>query len=125
MKTTLSCGFLILTLIFSAAAADLTGKWSGAFASETGDTGSAYIVVQQSGSRITGTGGPDANTQWPGLTGSITGNKVSFQVTSADDGTVYKCSLVLDGDHLKGEVLFTPPQGQEMKATLDLTRVTQ
>jgi hypothetical protein len=125
MKTTLLRAFLTLTLVVTAAAADLTGKWSGSFTSETGDTGSAYIVVKQSGSRITGSGGPDANTQWPGLTGAIAGNKVSFQVTSADDGTVYKCSLAIEGDHLKGEVLFTPPQGQEMKATLDLTRVAQ
>jgi len=125
MKTTLVRAFVVVMLVFTAAAADLTGKWSGAFTSESGDAGSAYLVVKQSGSHITGSGGPDANTQWPGLTGDITGNKVSLQVTSPDDGTVYKCALVLDGDHLKGEVLFTPSQGQEMKATLDLTRVKQ
>lgn len=125
MKTKLLRGLLMITLAFSANAADLTGKWSGTFTPETGDASSAYLIVMQSGNRITGSGGPDADTQWPGLTGAITGNKVSFQVTSTEDGTVYKCSLVLEGDHLKGEVLFTPPQGQEMKGTLDITRVKE
>lgn len=115
----------MIAFAFTAAAADVTGKWSGAFASGSGDSGSAYVILKQDGSRISGSGGPDANTQWPGLTGTVTGNKVSFQVTSPDDGTVYKCSLVLEGDHLKGDVLFAPPQGQEMKATLDLTRVPE
>ena len=125
MKTKLLRAFLVVALVFTATAADITGKWSGTFKPETGDDGSAYLVVKQSGNRITGSGGPDSNTQWPGLTGTVTGNKVSFEVTSADDGTVYKGSLVLEGDHLKGDVLFTPPQGQAMKATLDLTRVAQ
>ena len=117
--------FLIFTLALCASAADFSGKWSGTFKAETGDAGSAYLVLKQSGNRITGSGGPDADTQWPGLTGTITGSKLSFQVTSADNGTIYKCSLVLEGDHLKGEVLFTRPEAQEMKATLDLTRVAQ
>ena len=57
--------------------------------------------MRQSGSRTTGSGGPDANAQLPNLTGAITG-KASFQVTSADDGTVYKCSQVV----LKLRLLF-------------------
>jgi hypothetical protein len=125
MKTILLCLFLCAALPFAAAAADVSGKWSGSFTQENGDGGSAYVILKQSGATITGSGGPDANDQWPGLEGTIDGNKVTFQVKSTDDGTVYKSTLVLDGDHLKGDVVFTTADGQSGKATLDLTRVTQ
>lgn len=125
MKPILLCLFLSIALAFTASAADISGKWSGSFQPDNGDGGSAYVILKQSGSTITGSGGPDANEQWPGLHGTISGSTVAFEVKSADDGTVYKCVLVLDGDHLKGEVQFTTAEGQSAKARLDLTRVTQ
>jgi hypothetical protein len=123
MKTLLLCVFLCVAVAFTASAGDINGKWSGSFRAENGDSGTAYVILKQTGKTITGSGGPDANEQWPGLQGMIDGNKVSFQVKSASDGTVYKCELVLDGDHLKGGVVFTPDGGQAGKAELDLTRV--
>jgi hypothetical protein len=125
MKTILLCSLLCLALALTASAADVSGKWSGSIAPENGDGGSAYVILKQSGSTITGTGGPDANDQWPGPSGKIDGNKVTFEVKSTDDGTVFKCTLVLDGDHLNGDVEFTAPDGQAGKAKLNLTRVTQ
>jgi hypothetical protein len=125
MKTILFCSLLSLALALTAAAADVSGKWSGTFTPDTGDGGSAYVILKQSGSTITGTGGPDANNQWPGLQGKSDGNKVTFEVKSADDGTIFKCTLVLDGDHLNGDVESTTPDGQLGKAKLNLTRVTQ
>jgi hypothetical protein len=125
MKRILLFLFVCVALPFIAAAADVSGKWSGSFTPENGDGGSAYVILKQSGATITGSGGPDANNQWPGLHGAIDGNKVSFEVKSTDDGTVYKGSLVLSGDHLKGDVAFTTGDGTSGKATLDLTRVNQ
>jgi hypothetical protein len=125
MKTILSCGLLCLALALTAAAADVSGKWSGTFTPENGDNGSAYVILKQSGSTITGTGGPDANDQWPGLQGKIDGNKVTFEVKSAQDGTIFKCTLMLDGDHLNGDAESKTPDGQVGKAKLNLTRVTQ
>lgn len=126
MKTTLLTLLLATTVLaISATAADATGKWSGNFTADSGDTGTAYVVLKQSGTTVTGTGGPDANEQWPGLEGKVNGNKVSFQVKSVSDGTIYQCDLVLDGDHLKGDVTFTPPGGQPGKAKLELSRVTE
>jgi hypothetical protein len=125
MKTILLSLFLCVALPFVAAAADVSGKWSGSVTPENGDGGSAYVILKQSGTAITGSGGSDANDQWPGLEGTIDGNKVSFQVKSTADGTVYKCTLVLDGERLKGDVAFTTSDGQSGKGTLELTRVTQ
>jgi hypothetical protein len=125
MKTIVLCLLLCVALPFLAAAADVSGKWSGSFTPENGDAGSAYVILKQSGATITGSGGPDANDQWPGLHGTIDGNKFSFEVKSADDGTAYKGTLVLSGDRLKGDVVFTMADGTSGKATLDLARVTQ
>jgi len=123
MKTILSCLLLCCVLAVAASAADVSGKWSGTFAPDNGDNGSAYLVLKQSGAKITGSGGPDENDQWPGLQGSVEGNKVSFEVKKPDDGTVYKATLVLEGDHLHGDVMFTTADGQSGKAKLDLTRL--
>ena len=123
MKTILLCMFLCVAAALTAIADDINGKWSGSFTPESGDGGTAYVILKQSGNTVTGSGGPDANEQWPGLQGTVNGNKVSFQVKSPADGTVYKCDLVLDGDHLKGDVVFTPDGGQPAKGKLDLTRV--
>jgi hypothetical protein len=123
MKTILLTLSLCLALAWTAAAADLSGKWTGSFTPENGDNGSAYVILKQAGTTITGSGGPDENNQWPGLQGTVNGNTVTFEVKNPDDGTIFKGTLVLDGDHLKGDVVATMPDGQTMKAKLDLTRV--
>lgn len=124
MKTILLSLALCLALAFAATAADVSGKWSGTFTPESGgDNGSAYVILKQTGAKLTGSGGPDENDQWPGLQGTVDGNKVTFEVKSTEDGTVYKGTLVLDGDHLNGDVEFTTPDGQSGKAKLNLTRV--
>ena len=60
----LSCILLLLALAMTAAAADVTGKWSGTLAMIGADgkpeaPNSAYMIVKQSGSTLTGSGGPD------------------------------------------------------------------
>jgi hypothetical protein len=67
MKSTVLLLFLSVALACAATAADISGKWSGTFVAENGDSGSAYVILKQSGSTITGSGGPDANEQWPAL----------------------------------------------------------
>ena len=125
MKAIVLCCVLCVALALTAAAADVSGKWTGSFLPDNGDAGSAYLILKQAGANLTGTGGPDANDQWPGLEGKVDGNNVTFQVNSTADGTVFKCTLVLQGDHLKGDVVFTSGDGQSGKGKLDLTRVTQ
>jgi len=125
MKMILPAFLLGIALAWTATAADVSGKWTGTFTPENGDGGAAYVVLTQNGSTLTGTGGPSAEQQWPGLQGTISGSKVSFQVKDPEDGTVYKCELTLDGDHLKGDVTFTPAGGEAAKGKLDLTRVAR
>jgi hypothetical protein len=117
----LVCTLLIALCAISAMAADVSGKWSGTFTREGQDPSNVYMVLKQTGSTLTGTGGPDEGEQWPIANGKVEGGKISGEVTSTD-GAVYKLNLVLEGDHLKGEVTATR-DGQTMKAKVDATRV--
>ena len=116
---------LALAVALPARAADVTGKWSGTF-TMTGPDGNtedsaAFMVLKQNGTELTGTGGPDEGEQWPTEKGKIENNKITGEV-HAPDGALYKLDLVLDGDHIKGDVTVTSPDGQTMKAKLDATR---
>jgi hypothetical protein len=120
MKT-LVCTLLIALCAIAALAADVSGKWSGTFTPEGQDPQPAFIILKQSGDTLTGSGGPDENQQWPMENGKIAGNKVTGDV-KAPDGTVYSVVLVLEGDHLKGDITATR-EGQTMKAKMDVARV--
>jgi hypothetical protein len=116
------CVALIVFLAFAAIAADVSGKWSGTLKQESGEDDRGFLVLKQTGSVITGSGGPDEGEQWPLQNGKITGDKVTLEVKSPDD-VVYKCELTLAGDSLKGDVVATAPDGRVMKGKLELTRV--
>ncbi len=116
------CMLLLAAVALTAAAADVSGKWSGSFTDQGGDGGSAYAVLKQSGTTVTGTAGPDESQQWPIQNGKAEGDKVTLEV-KADDGTIYKCALVLAGDTMKGDINATRPDGAAMKAKMELARV--
>jgi hypothetical protein len=121
--------FLLLAaaLVLSAADVNVAGKWSGSFnitaPDGTNQEGTAFLVLKQDGDKITGTGGPDEERQWTIEKGSISGGKVTFEVKSEEDGTIFKCNLALEGEHLKGPITALAPDGQTMAAKADLTRV--
>jgi hypothetical protein len=114
---------LLAGALAAVAAADASGKWSGAFSTESGGGGTAYAVLKLSGASLSGTAGPNEQEQWPIQNGKIAGNKISLVVKSPSDGTSYQCDLVLDADHLKGDMTITRTDGQTQKTKMDLTRV--
>jgi hypothetical protein len=115
------CTLILALLAIAAPAADVSGKWSGTFTPEGQDAGNAYLVLKQSGTTLSGSAGPDENQQWPISSGKVEGNKLSGQVTSPD-GAIYKLTLTLDGEHIKGNVEANAG-GQSIKGVLDVTRV--
>ena len=121
MKTTLACILLAFAMVLSAAAADVTGKWTGTISIETNDPQDAFLVLKQDGSTITGTAGPNEGEQWPIKSGKIEGNKVVLEVVNEEHWS-YKLELVLDGDKLAGDVTMTRDD-QTMKAKLSVARV--
>jgi len=121
MKVVL-CGLLCLALatVMAAADANVAGTWTGTFTTEQGEGNSAYMILKQTGTTVTGTAGPDESQQWPMSKIKLAANKVTAEVTSPDGG-VYKVEMTFNGDHMTGTVVVT--QGdQTMKGTLDMTR---
>ena len=115
--------FVILAVAAAAMAmaADVTGKWTGTLAPEGDDSHTAFLVLTQNGTAITGTGGPDESQQFPIQTGKIDGNKIVLEI-SPHEGALYHMELVLDGDHIKGDIT-AKQDDQTMKAKLDVSRV--
>jgi len=114
--------FLVIVCSFALllAAADASGKWSGSFSDGSGD-GSAYLILKQNGTQLTGTAGPDEERQWPIAKGTVTGTKLTGEVQNPN-GTVYKFTLNLEGDKLKGDVEVSR-DGQVQTGKLEVSRV--
>lgn len=115
----------VSTLIFTlcaitALAADVTGKWTGTFTPQGQDPQPATMILKQSGTTLTGSGGPDENEQWPIENGKVEGTRITGSVKSPD-GTVYSIDVKLEGDHLKGNIT-ADMGGQTMKGTIDVAR---
>lgn len=122
----LSCIFLIVALALTAAAADVTGKWSGTFTvtgpdGSAGDSNPAFMILKQSRSTLTGTAGGDEAEQWPIENAKIENNKITGTVNPSD-GATYTVSLTVDGDRMTGEVTVSQG-GQTMKGKIELKRV--
>jgi hypothetical protein len=107
----------------AAAAADVTGKWSGSFKATSQDgeprDGTALVILKQTGSDITGTVGPHEGEQHPITKGKIEGDRIVLE--SADGPMVIKLNLVLTGDRIAGDVT-AEDEGRSLKAKIDLTR---
>ncbi len=123
MKKICVCVLLTILVAFAAAAADVSGKWSGTYNFDNGNNGPAVMILKQSGATITGTAGPGDDQQWPIQNGKISGNKITGELKSPDDGSVFKLELTLDGDNMKGDISASTPDGQAMKGKLEMARV--
>ncbi len=118
---------LLCAIALSAAVllgADVTGKWSGtAVMARDGETHdqSAYFVLKQEGSAITGTAGPSEGDQHPLKDGRIEGNDITFEVEHEGASNV-RVRLKVDGDdHMTGEATGETDEGQ-FRVKLDMKR---
>ena len=123
----LSIVFAILALTVTAAAADVTGKWSGSYTvtgpdGSAGDSNPAFLILKQSGSTLTGTAGAEEAEQWPLENAKIENDRITGTV-SPSDGATYTVSLTVDGDRMTGEVIVNQG-GQTMKGKIKLKRVS-
>ncbi len=116
-------GFLAaFALAAVALAADSTGAWSGTFSlGDGGDSRSAYMVLRQTGAKLTGTAGPNSGEQWPIQNAKIEGNKISFEVRDTD-GNLFKVALTPDGGNLKGD-LTAEMSAETLKGKIAFSRV--
>lgn len=114
---------LLLVMVLAASASDISGTWSGTLKIARPDgqmqDDTIHMILKQDGGKLTGTAGPSADEQLPIEKGVVDGNKVTMEVPV--QGGAFKFAVVLDGDHLTGDVTMSAG-GQNMKAKMDATR---
>lgn len=108
MRLLIAC-MLVIGMAIPAAAADLTGKWTGKVEFKTPEeaTDTAYAELKQSGTDITGVSGRNETEQGPIEKAKLVGNKLTFQVSlPLDPGPrVFKLNLVVvDANHIEGDL---------------------
>src|SRR5215831_4250531 len=113
---TIFCILLLCALALVAVAdTNVTGKWTGSFKIEGPDaeTGTAFLMLKQNGSDITGTVGPDEGEQHTITKGKIEGDKLTLLVEDQDH--TIKFDLVVAGDRITGNANISH-DGQTRKA---------
>jgi hypothetical protein len=103
--------------------ADTTGTWAGAM-QLTGPNGNsypvpAYLILKQTDSTLTGSGGSEQAQQFPLEKGEVSGDTVRFQVTF---GPTVHFDLHRDGDSMTGKVTIDVPGGATQEGTVSLKR---
>jgi hypothetical protein len=119
---TIVCILLLGALALVAVAdTNVTGKWAGSFkiAGPESDGGTAFLMLKQSGSDISGTVGPGEGEQHPITKGRIEGDKITLLVE--DEGHTIKFDLVVAGDRITGDAKMSQ-DGQAIQAKIDVTR---
>jgi hypothetical protein len=111
---------LLAVASMTAAAADVTGKWTGNITRDDANPVSAMLILKQSGTAVTGTAGPDEERQWAIEKGKIDGNNVMIEGRDAN-GNLFKLALALTGDQLKGAIERSQ-DGETMQAKIEVTR---
>jgi hypothetical protein len=101
---------VVLFLAVNLLAADLSGRWSGSFKVDGGDHNVPQVfILKQDGNKLTGSGGPDENEQYPIENGKITGDQIGFALTTGEWHFTY--NLKANGPTLSGDL--------ELKSTND------
>jgi len=97
----------------AAAAADLTGKWSGTWEAVNHPRGPAsekhYMTLKQDGASITGTTGPKPEVQWNIKDARLAGNTLTFEALAGTLELAF--NLDVNGDVIAGTVVVKNRQG--------------
>lgn len=92
--------------VFAEPAMEFSGTWSGSFDIHFADgrvvNDTAWLVLQQSGTTVTGTVGPKATEQGPVREGLVSGDELRF-VADSTQGKVLQFVLKRQGESLSGE----------------------
>jgi hypothetical protein len=105
---TLRLAGLLSLLALALAAADVSGAWRGTIstpmaAETTGGEIPAYMTLEQSGSRVTGSAGGSEKMLFRIQEGRIEGDRLTVEA-SPKEGVVLRFTLVVKGDALEGSV---------------------
>jgi hypothetical protein len=117
--------WILPCLALALSAADVSGKWSGTIdVEDAGNTTEVQVELVQKAGAVTGkigrTGGGDEGTI---RNGKVEGEKISFEVVSAQTTNPFKFTLTLVNDHLEGEMKGSMDEG-EIVGKVKLNRAT-
>ncbi|HTP86857.1 MAG TPA: hypothetical protein VMJ34_07915 [Bryobacteraceae bacterium] len=122
-KLLLSLCLLLLPL--SVAAADISGKWSGAveFKAPDGTVQTMPVTAEfkQDGKTVTGTAGQEGQEQFSVDKGTIDGDRLTFEV-EAPDGLYSATLTIAADDQIKGDIVHTDQNGDKITATMTLAK---
>ena len=114
----------LLALVAVMHAADVTGTWSGSMNMTKGDEtkdDTAYLVLKQTGTEITGTIGPNPDHRLTITKGSVEGDNIYIEaVVEGDNKMVLR--LKVDGDKLVGDLKAEGPTAPPVSGKLTLTK---
>ncbi len=118
-----ACFFLLFALCL--AAGDITGKWAGSF-DVTTDGGTkpdrAHMELKQEGDKISGTAGPNVETQWKIENGKLAGDKLTFHLLVSGGPGVIKFTLTVAEDRIHGDAHGQDGE-RKMQAKVDVKRI--
>jgi hypothetical protein len=107
-----------IAMLFLAAMCAIAGDVSGKYTGTLPNGDPVVIVLKQDGAKLTGSGGPSEDQQFPMRNGKIDGDKITFEVV-ADEEKVFKLAFTVKGETIEGQGIS--PDGDPMP--LKLTRV--
>ena len=110
----------VLLVSLTAAAADVTGTWTGSVKLPDQEV-PAYFTLKQQGSTVTGSVGGSADDQRPIGSGKIENDQLTLEVPTGNGSFKVSLKLQPDGNTLNGEVQ-REREGQTMKAPVELKR---
>jgi hypothetical protein len=119
--------WLFLCLPLMLGANDVSGRWLGSIevadnAGGSSITTSVRAEFQQKANLVSGKIGRREDEQTETIrNGKVEGTKISFEVSSVETTSAMKFNLVLEGDHLEGEMKGTVDSG-EIVGKVRLTR---
>jgi len=117
MKTAFAKTWVALLIsAVSLLAADATGIWTGTFAPEGQEAGSAHLILNQEGIVLTGRAGPSAEEQHAIRNGKAEGGTLTFDL-EAENGVTMKFVLHQDGNTISGDATRMR-EGEVQKAHL-------
>ena len=114
----------LLTLAAAIHATDVTGTSSGSMSMTKGDEtkdDSAYLILKQTGTEITGTIGPNADKRLTITKGSADGNSVYIEaIVEGDNKLVLR--LKVEGDKLVGDLKAEGPTAPPISGKMSLKK---
>jgi hypothetical protein len=96
---------LALLLALGFAVGSVSGNWHGSFRVDGGDHDvPQLLLLKEDGTKLTGTGGPDATERYPISNGQVNGDRVTFELTTGDWKFFY--DLKSSGQQMSGKLVL-------------------